>query len=133
MKHVSMIIKIMMPVLALAVPFAASAHDEACVSKSDTITHVEYVDEMIMAAYFTESGGGSRKTAQSKKDRLHLKAMEAIEKLKVYKFDNAVDKLSDIYDNVVALDGAKKMKIDPDDADAINDAVIYAVECIGDL
>jgi len=131
MKQLRTIIKIMMPVLALAVPFAASAHDEACVSKSDAITHVEYVDEMIMTAYFTESGGGSRKTSTSDKDRLHLKAMEAIEKLKAYKYDNAVDKLSDIYDKVVALDGAKKVKIDPDDAGAINDAVIYAVECIG--
>ena len=132
MKTITTITKIVLPILLLAAPFSASAHDasagETCSSKSEALEHVEYVDDLIMEADF-----GARRNSEKDRNGLHIKAMNALLKLESYKLDQAGDKLEDIYEKVYALDNSPKSKIDSDDAGYIIEAVADATDCIGGM
>ena len=105
--------------LLLSAGTSSAAYFGACA------TELNAVESAILGSQFT---GAKASTDQS---NLLAKLQTAEAKVTLAKYSDAIDKLQDISDTATALVSAPKPKLT--DATAINNAVIEATACVGNL
>ena len=115
-------------IASLMLPLTASAnHEQSCDAALDD------VETAINMGIFLDSPNPRKKGADSETNRSNLLAKldDARAKVRLHKWSDAIDKLSDISDKATLWTDASKQKLE--DASEINYAVSDGIKCIGGI